>query len=120
MAQLPPELLDRIANDPAFREELQNDPAGTLSGYGVELNPETIDGDRNRRAHRSVSARVYVPEDDKKQLSEARGPRDGRAPARIDCERKRTRFASDASDLGRKGNRRGAKIAFAFWDRNYR
>ncbi|HJQ96643.1 MAG TPA: hypothetical protein VJ935_13180 [Acidimicrobiia bacterium] len=58
MAQLPPELLDRIANDPAFREELQNDPAGTLSGYGVEINPETIDEIKMATGTEELTARV--------------------------------------------------------------
>ncbi len=58
MADLPPDLMDRIQNDPAFREELRSDPEGTLSAYGVEVDPETVSEIKAASGAEELTARV--------------------------------------------------------------
>jgi len=35
-------LLQRLADDPAFRENVQADPASTLSEYGFKIDPASL------------------------------------------------------------------------------
>lgn len=58
MADLPQELMDRIQNDPAFREELRADPQGALSAYGVGVDPETGEEIKAASGAEELTARV--------------------------------------------------------------
>lgn len=58
IADLPQDLMDRIQNDPAFRDELRADPEGALSAYGVEVNPETGDEIKAASGAEALTARV--------------------------------------------------------------
>lgn len=49
-------LLDRLAGDDAFREQMQADPAAALASCGIQVDPSEIPAERNLPSKEAIQA----------------------------------------------------------------